>query len=82
MEFTRSKARFDDPSLPDLTLTYLPGASDVITETTRFNAGLNYRLRAGMDCYFHYDFYDWNDKAGNGESGTAHMLLGGLAATY
>ncbi len=82
LEFARSSAIFDDPSIPNLDLTYLPGASDVLTETTRFNAGMNYRLSHGMDCYLHYNFYDWNDKAGNGESGTAHMFLGGLAAAY
>jgi hypothetical protein len=85
-EFVRATARFADPSFIGDTgpvdLSYLPGASDVLTETTRFSLGADYMLSRQISCYFQYQFYDWNDEAGNDESGTANMFLGGVTAKY
>ncbi len=82
LEFVRARNGFSDPSIPGLSLTYLPGASDVLTETTRLSAGFDYLLRDGISTYFRYSYYNWNDKAGNGESGTANLFLTGITATF
>ena len=85
-EFVESRNSFADPSFlgtgGPVDLSYIPGASDVRTETTRFSLGADYLLSRQISCYFQYQFYDWNDKAGNGESGTASMFLGGVTAKY
>ncbi len=81
-EYVRSTAAFADPSVAGLDLSYLPGVSDVLNQTTRLQVGVDYLLRDGVACYFHYNYYDFNDKAGNGLSGTANMFLTGVSAVY
>jgi len=82
LDFVRSSNAFGDPSVPAISLAALSGASDVLVETTRLNAGFDYELREGVNTYFQYSYYNYDDKAGNGNSGTANMFLGGLSATY
>ena len=60
----------------------LPGFSDVINTTTRYSLGAEYELRQGIYCYFYYNYYDFQDKAGNGQTGTTNSFLGGLTAVY
>jgi len=81
-EWARGRNAFFVPSPDGADWSALPTFSDVITETTRFTAGADYRWREGISCYVYYVYYDWLDKAGNGESGTANMFLGGLTAVY
>ncbi len=83
VEFVDSRNGFLEPISPSgADYQFLPGASDVVTETTRISAGVDYWLRDGISCYFVYNYYNWNDLAGNNESGSASMFLGGLTATY
>ena len=56
--------------------------SDVLVETTRFTAGVDYWLTDAISCYFRYNYFNYNDLAGNGNSGTGHMFLAGATATY
>ncbi|HUT12515.1 MAG TPA: hypothetical protein VMY42_18600 [Thermoguttaceae bacterium] len=89
-EFVRSTSRFADPSaanagdptdpFTNVSLTTLPGLSDVLVETTRLGVGVDYLLADDVGCFFHYDYYQWDEKAGNGETGRAHMLLTGVSA--
>ena len=81
-EFSRSKNRFQDPTVPGQDLSLLPSLSDVLIETSRLNVGVDYLLTEAASIYCRYNFYDWNDKSGAQGSGTANMLLGGVAATY
>ncbi|HYW78718.1 MAG TPA: hypothetical protein VE890_04040, partial [Thermoguttaceae bacterium] len=88
-EHTRSFNGFADPSvaaigggLDGVSLISTPGLSDVRVQTTRFSAGFDYELREQVSTYFRYSYYNYNDKAGNGNSGTASFFLGGLTATY
>lgn len=89
MEFVRAKDAFKDPSSPGLSLTFLPGASDVIVETWRLTAGVDYLLSRRSSVYFRYIYYDYNDKSfartasdPDPNSGTSNMFLGGLSATF
>ncbi|KKK63966.1 hypothetical protein LCGC14_2988960, partial [marine sediment metagenome] len=81
-EFVRGENAWSTSSPEGADWSTLGSFSDVRTETTRFWLGTNYELREGISCYLYYNYYDWNDDAGNGESGTANMFLGGLAAVY
>lgn len=96
VEWVRGKNRFRSPSpgAYDLSPTGTPGfpvtpdwsglpdLSDVIVETTRITAGVDYLVSDGITCYFRYNYFDYEDKSVDRNSGTAHMFLGGLAATY
>ncbi len=94
MEFMRSHDRFISPSPPtydlsgDGTFVVVPdwsglsGLSDVIVETTRFTAGVDYLLRDGVSCYFRYNYFNYADKSNNGNSGAANMFLAGVSAIY
>ncbi len=83
IEWVESFNGFDEPIPPGgQDFQYLPGASDVLTETTRLSAGVDYWLRDGISCYVVYNYYDWDEKAGNNESGTISYFLTGLTATF
>ncbi len=81
VEYVRGYNRFADPSTPSLSISYLPGASAVINQTVRLQGGVDYLLRDGVACYFHYNYYDFDDRTGN-MSGTANMFLAGVSAIY
>jgi hypothetical protein len=66
--------------VPDWTL--LPSLSDVIVDTTRITAGVDYALRERIDLYFRYSLFDYDDEAGTGLGGTTHGFLGGLSAVF
>ena len=83
LEFVDARNGFLEPISPTgADYQYLPGASDVVTETTRMSAGVDYCIRDGISCYLVYNYYNWDDLAGNDESGTANMFLGGISAVY
>ncbi len=94
LEFMRSHNSFTSPSPDSYALggdgtfvvnpdwSSLSGLSDVIVETTRLSAGIDYLLREGVSCYFRYNYFNYADKAGNGNSGTANMFLTGVSAVY
>ncbi len=77
-EFVRGSNIFGSPTLwPDL-----PGYSDVLVETTRWTAGIDYQIFNGMDFYFRYQFFDYEDKSVDINSGTASMILTGMSAIF
>jgi len=82
VEWVRGSNTFFVPSPEDADWTALPTFSDVIVETTRLSFGVDYCYREGITCYFRYNYYDWRDRAGTNESGTADMFLAGVAAYF
>lgn len=80
LEYVRGQNIFNDPSFPGLDVSYLPGASDVLVETWRLAAGVDYWLVDGVSCYFHYNYFDYDDKSVDFNSGTANMFLVGMTA--
>lgn len=77
-EFVRGRNSFESLAMwPDL-----PLYSDVLVDITRWTAGVDHQLRPGIDAYFRYQFFEYEDKAGGPDSGRANMLLGGISAIY
>lgn len=81
LEWNRGNNRFSVPASPaGADWSLLPSFSDVLVETTRINAGIDYRLGPMVDCYFRYVLFDYEDKSELFNSGTAHMFLAGVSA--
>ncbi|NOZ41430.1 MAG: hypothetical protein GXP24_14575 [Planctomycetes bacterium] len=77
-EYVRGSNRLGSPALwPDL-----PQYSDVLITINRWTAGVDYQINQGMDFYFRYQLFDYEDKSKSYNSGTANMLLAGLQAVY
>ncbi|MFV2066322.1 MAG: hypothetical protein ACC645_05030, partial [Pirellulales bacterium] len=77
-QFVRARNSFaQTPLWPDLSQY-----SNVVVETTRWSAGLDYLLRRGMSCYVRYQYFDYSDETESFNSGTANMLLGGIDAVF
>ena len=66
--------------VPDWTL--LPSLSDVVVDTNRVTAGVDYLLRDWVTVFFRYSLFDYADLAGTGNSGTLHGFLGGVNAVF
>jgi hypothetical protein len=77
-EFVRGSNGFAAPGVP----YDLSQFSDVLVETTRWTAGLDYQLLNDMDFYFRYQFFDYEDKSQDINSGTANMFLTGISAIF
>ncbi len=77
-EFVRGSNGFSAPAIP----FDLSQFSNVLAETTHWNAGLDYQLHSGMDFYFRYQFFDYEDKSQDRNSGTANMFLTGVNAVF
>ncbi|MDC0936005.1 hypothetical protein OAS39_06940 [Pirellulales bacterium] len=76
--FVRGSNRFTTPATtPDLS-----PFSEVLVETTRWTSGLDYQLSSRSDFYFRYQFFDYDDKAQEFNSGTANMFLTGINAVF
>jgi len=82
VEWMRGTNVFSATSAPGTDLSALPFFSDVIVETTRLSAGVDYWLSERIECYFRYNYFDYEDGSVGFNSGTAHMFLGGVAATF
>jgi hypothetical protein len=77
-EWNRGDNQFRVPPSPaGANWSSLPYFSDVIVETQRLTAGVDWALFSGMNVYCRYVFFDWNDLAAQLDSGTAHMVLAG-----
>ena len=45
--------------------------------------GLDYDLSQYLGTYVRYNYYDWNDDSAQSyNSGTSHMVLGGVSGTF
>jgi hypothetical protein len=60
----------------------LPLYSEVVVDTTRVTAGVDWQLRERISAYFRYRFEEYLDKSAGYNSGTAHMSLVGLSGVY
>jgi hypothetical protein len=77
-EYVRGSNGFAPPALwPDL-----PQYSDVVVTINRWTAGIDYQLGRGVDSYFRYQLFDYEDKTKAYNSGTANMFLIGLQAIF
>ena len=60
----------------------IPGYSKVSVDTCRVSAGVDYLIRRNLTTYVRYNYYNYGDTVTAYNAGTAHMLLGGLTATF
>jgi hypothetical protein len=84
-EYVRGSNRFLSPqSPPTATTPYsdLPAYSDVLVDSYRCTGGFDYRLTEAATFYFRYHYLLFDDIASSTQTGTAHMLLGGVSAVY
>lgn len=82
-EWSRGSNVFSlSPSTTGADWSLLPGFADVIVETTRYRAGIDYQLTRALSCYFRYNVFDFEDKSEKFNSGTAHFFLAGAGAYY
>lgn len=58
--------------------TGLASYSDVLVETQRWTAGVDWEPYRNISLYSRYNYFDYNDLSANLTSGTAHMLLTGV----
>ncbi len=79
-EWVRGSNTWLLPSPAGADWSALPGFSNVVVETTRLSAGIDYWLGEGVSCYFRYIYYDYDGKSSTeiSNSGTSHMFLGGF----
>ena len=82
VEWVRGKNQFVAPSPAGTDLASLPFFSNVIVETTRISAGVDWSLTDRIDTYFRYIYFDYDDESAALNSGTAHFFLSGLAALF
>jgi hypothetical protein len=62
--------------------TLLPFLSDVIVETNRVTAGLDWQPYTSMDVYFRYILFDYDDLSTGRDSGVSHMALAGAGVNW
>jgi predicted porin len=78
VDFVRGRNAFDQlvpwPELNSL--------SDVNVETTRLSLGADYVFGPRTACYARYQLFDYDDRAGTTDGGTAEMIMLGASAFY
>jgi hypothetical protein len=67
------------PSPAGADWSLLPSFSDVVVETQRVTAGVDWQPYANTSVYFRYVLFDYDDIAANLDSGTANMFLAGMS---
>jgi hypothetical protein len=60
----------------------LPSYSNVIAETWRYNAGFDFLWRKSFNWFLRYNYFEYDDKTVNSNSGTLQTLLAGASAKY
>ncbi len=60
----------------------IPFYSNVIVQTMRYQAGLDYQLAPNILCYFRFNYFDFDDRTQDVNSGTSRFFLGGLTARF
>jgi hypothetical protein len=76
--FVRGSNRFSAATIP----YELSQFSEVLVETTRWTAGLDYQFLSRANFYFRYQFFDYDDKSQGLDSGVANMFLTGVDAVF
>jgi opacity protein-like surface antigen len=56
--------------------------ADVIVETHRLTAGVDWQPTCDMNVYLRYIYFDYGDISADLDSGTAHMVLAGATRTW
>lgn len=80
-EFSRGKNAFDNRNFAEL-WPDLPNYSQVLVETHRVLAGVDWQPRECWTVYMRYIYFDYADKTAAINSGTAHMLLAGCSHVW
>jgi hypothetical protein len=85
-EFNRGSNTFDIPPSPHaangVDWTTVEQVADVIVETHRVTAGVDWQPAYNMNLYLRYIFFDYGDISADLTSGTAHMVLAGGTRTW
>jgi hypothetical protein len=83
-EFNRGSNTFNIPPSPHpgVDWTTVEQVADVIVETHRVTAGVDWQPTCNMNLYMRYVFFDYGDISANLTSGTAHMVLAGASRSW
>jgi hypothetical protein len=85
-EFNRGSNTFDIPLSPHaadgVDWSTVEEVADVIVETHRVTAGVDWQPYRDMNVYLRYIFFDYDDISADVTSGTAHMVLAGATRTW
>ena len=86
-EYVTGIDRFDEGVLdygttPVVFTPSIGSYSAVVVNTTRLNVGLDYLFAPRMNAYLRYVLFNYNDATKPLNTGTAHMILGGVSALF
>ena len=83
-EWNRGSNSFNLPpsQQPGVDWSLLPSLSDVLVETNRVTAGVDWQPYGYMNFYCRYILYDYNDLSSGQFSGISHMALGGASVNW
>jgi hypothetical protein len=83
-EWNRGSNTFNLPPSPNpgVDWTLLPFLSDVIVETNRVTAGVDWQPYRSMDVYCRYILFDYDDLSSGLDSGVSHMALAGAGVNW
>ncbi len=82
-EWDRGTNTFEvPPSTGGADWSLLPSLADVIVETQRLTAGVDWQPMRNTDVYLRYIFFDYNDISSGLYSGTSNMALAGATRTW
>jgi hypothetical protein len=60
----------------------LPSLADVVVQTQRVTAGVDWQPYASTNVFVRYIYFDYNDLGAGYDSGTSHMALAGASADF
>lgn len=82
-QWNRGSNAFTLPAIQDgANWSLLPSLSDVVVVTNRVNAGVDWQPYRNTDVYLRYILFDYDDVSGALDSGTSHMILGGMGSVF
>jgi len=85
-EWNRGSNAFRVPTSPHaadgVDWSLLPSLSDVLVETNRVTAGVDWQPYQYMNLYCRYILFDYNDLSSGQDSGITHMALGGASVNW
>ncbi len=85
-EWNRGSNAFRVPTSPHaadgVDWSLLPSLSDVVVETNRVTAGVDWQPYRYMNLYCRYILFDYNDLSSGQDSGITHMALGGASVNW
>lgn len=82
IEWLRGVNVFNAPTPPGDDLEVAEDVAGIIVEQTRFTLGADYVIGPRITAFTRYIFLDFEDIDDGWDSGTAHLLLGGLSAVF